>query len=675
MPNSVQAVNTVLVATPTVGFGDLIRHSLEETGLYRVHVVHSAVEARTFWADTCCQFVILDSDLSGSSLRDLVYDLQHSCPDMRLVLIPPENDPRHPAIEGIPTAAFLQKPFYLPDLVDLMQQLTTGTQPDAPSQVNPHAWISQPILDRLLSTTSSTAGAVAWQDGDFVQGGMLPKGTEAGLAAIMARFWQRDERSDLVRFARLEFNQGSFDCLVYMSALNADADLTAGLIYPIQTPLSKVRTQAAPILEALRELLTQSNDQQSAQATQPAPQEPSDPIPPPDLLEVSAGWIPDGPPGDPIVAATEDLASAPFTNPTAELPGQATAPSNAQEPILPDSDFWEDEGEIPAFNLAEMLGNIPSPDPNGKPAPQSGDYNGWLPETIFPPAPVNEPDIQPDGPPRWEPSLTVKPSVLPVPPKDESRLRWEREVLDAAANSPVQPASTPGPRGAFIRSEEIEHSNQPEPVQDEKAKEIDQDLSTPPLEVGPASPHSPPELDDLAIQPLDELDEEDGEASGEQGSVLTALTSLDQLEPATAGLSLLNYTCVLIPRLPQHYLTRELSEKISQWVQQLCLAFGWRLEGIALRPEYLQWTVQVAPNISPGNVVKIVRQRSSELIFGQFEPLRKQNPSGDFWATGYLIVSGSQPPSANLLREFIQQTRIRQGVTKIPGEAAPRLNP
>ena len=170
------------------------------------------------------------------------------------------------------------------------------------------------------------------------------------------------------------------------------------------------------------------------------------------------------------------------------------------------------------------------------------------------------------------------------------------------------------------------------------------------------------------------MEDTEAEAAGEQGSVLTSLTSLNQLEPATAGLSQLNYTCVLIPRLPQHYLTRELSEKIGQWVQQLCLAFGWRLEGIALRPEYLQWTVQVAPTISPGNVVKIVRQRTSDLIFEQFETLRKQNPSGDFWATGYLIVSGSQPPSAGLLRDYIQQTRHRQGIIKTPGETAPRLN-
>ncbi|MBE0699817.1 MAG: IS200/IS605 family transposase [Anaerolineaceae bacterium] len=146
--------------------------------------------------------------------------------------------------------------------------------------------------------------------------------------------------------------------------------------------------------------------------------------------------------------------------------------------------------------------------------------------------------------------------------------------------------------------------------------------------------------------------------------VVASLTNIGQLEPVSPALSQLNYTCVLLPRLPQHYLTGELADRLAQWVQHLCLAYGWRLEGISIRPEFLQWTVQVAPSISPGHLVRIIRQRSSLNIFSQYTHLRDQNPSGDFWASGYLIVSGAQPPSAQLLREYISQTRKRQGVIK-----------
>jgi REP element-mobilizing transposase RayT len=138
--------------------------------------------------------------------------------------------------------------------------------------------------------------------------------------------------------------------------------------------------------------------------------------------------------------------------------------------------------------------------------------------------------------------------------------------------------------------------------------------------------------------------------------------SLSSFEPASAGLSNLAYTCILLPRLPQHYLSGEMAEKLGVWLPQISLAFGWRLEGIAIRPEYLQWTVQVLPAVSPGSLVRILRQRSSEKIFTVFPKLKYLNPSGDFWAPGYLIISGTQPPSPQLLRDFIAQTRRRQGL-------------
>jgi REP element-mobilizing transposase RayT len=146
--------------------------------------------------------------------------------------------------------------------------------------------------------------------------------------------------------------------------------------------------------------------------------------------------------------------------------------------------------------------------------------------------------------------------------------------------------------------------------------------------------------------------------------VITTISQINQLEPASPAISLLNYTCVLVPRLPQHFLTGELADRLAQWLAQLCLAYGWRLEGIAVRPEYMQWSVQVAPAVSPGNLVRIIRQRTSFYIFNAFAHLGTDNPSGDFWATGYLIVSGPQPPSAQLLRDYISQTRKRQGITR-----------
>jgi REP element-mobilizing transposase RayT/ActR/RegA family two-component response regulator len=135
------------------------------------------------------------------------------------------------------------------------------------------------------------------------------------------------------------------------------------------------------------------------------------------------------------------------------------------------------------------------------------------------------------------------------------------------------------------------------------------------------------------------------------------------MEPVTAGLYHLTYACLLVPRFSSHYLTGDLSDRLTEWLPGICVAFGWRLEFMAVRPEYLQWVVNVQPNTSPGYLMRVMRQHTSEKIFSDLPRLKKENPSGDFWAPGYLIMGGTQPHPPQLVRDYIKQTRERQGIS------------
>lgn len=135
------------------------------------------------------------------------------------------------------------------------------------------------------------------------------------------------------------------------------------------------------------------------------------------------------------------------------------------------------------------------------------------------------------------------------------------------------------------------------------------------------------------------------------------------LEPVSASVYNLTYACLLVPRFAQHHLTGDLAERLSEWMPEICIAFGWRLEFISVRPDYLHWLANVPPAASPSYLMRVIRQRISEKIFEEFPRFKKENPSGDFWAPGYLIMGGTQPASAQVIKDFIQQTRLRQGIT------------
>ncbi len=155
-----------------------------------------------------------------------------------------------------------------------------------------------------------------------------------------------------------------------------------------------------------------------------------------------------------------------------------------------------------------------------------------------------------------------------------------------------------------------------------------------------------------------------GELDETRPHSITEVASRVMLEPIAPGLYNLTYACLLVPRFSSHYLTGDVSDRLSEWLPQICIAFGWRLEYLAVRPEYVQWVVNVPPATSPGYLMRIVRQQTSEKIFIEFTRMKKENPSGDFWAPGYLIMGGTQPHPPQLVKDYIKQTRTRQGYSQ-----------
>ena len=124
----------------------------------------------------------------------------------------------------------------------------------------------------------------------------------------------------------------------------------------------------------------------------------------------------------------------------------------------------------------------------------------------------------------------------------------------------------------------------------------------------------------------------------------------------------LSYTCLLIPRFPNHYLIGDIVMGLNDRMTQISVAYGWRLDYISIKSDYLQWVLSVPPATSTGRFINLVRQQTSSYIFEDFPRFKRVNPSGDFWAPGYLINAGSQPHPQDAIKQFIKETRRQQGL-------------
>lgn len=134
------------------------------------------------------------------------------------------------------------------------------------------------------------------------------------------------------------------------------------------------------------------------------------------------------------------------------------------------------------------------------------------------------------------------------------------------------------------------------------------------------------------------------------------------LEPVSSSTYDLAYTCLLIPRFASHELKGDLAERLYEWLQQICISFGWRLEYENVQQEYMQWVLYVHPSTPPAYFMRVIRKYTSVQIFQDFPRIGRENLSNDFWAPGYLVILGNRPHPPEMIIEFIKMTRHQQGL-------------
>jgi REP element-mobilizing transposase RayT len=159
----------------------------------------------------------------------------------------------------------------------------------------------------------------------------------------------------------------------------------------------------------------------------------------------------------------------------------------------------------------------------------------------------------------------------------------------------------------------------------------------------------------LEIVSIDEGDISDSAIESESEDIV--LERMDQ-NPYEVS-----YTCLLLPRLSSHYLLGDVADQLQSILEQISTSFGWRLEFLSVKPEYLQWAIRVPPSTSTTYVMQVVRTQTSQQIFADYPRFKHENQSDDFWAPGYLIFWGSQPHPVEIIQRYIFQTRRQQGVS------------
>jgi REP element-mobilizing transposase RayT len=533
----------ILVITTSSQLGDSIRHTLEETELYRIHVVTNKSSAIVRADEIGAPLAMLDYSLNEEWVQDIGSALRTIHPSINIIILCDDNI-TPPSFDKLRPWILVRKPFRMSNFMTAISepQTTSTTTQNGENITLP--WLNDPTkaaqhLTRLTLESSAQAALITRKNNLWAYAGSLSQNAAKEVAQTVTRNWDGQKGSDLLRFIRLESTKAEH--MLYATRLATDTVLA--LVFDAETPFSTIRSQASQLVTDL--------DDERFESQRPV----------------------------------------------------GSVGSNMDQ---------DDSLDIPP--IGDILTNIPTPNP--------------------------------------EPATTR-----------DFRLPHKKEVFDPNETRVSVPLSN---ASAFKREASPAIHFKRMPVTTDQAKGPEVSTQSPQtvfnqVEVtAPSRPKVRPETPIAKPAP--------GDADVTRESPTTEAARKLVVEPTTAGLYHLTYACLLVPRFSAHYITGDLADQIGEWLPNICIAFGWRLEFLSVRPEYLQWVVNVQPNTSPGYLMRIMRQQTSEKIFSEFPRMKKENPSGDFWAPGYLIMGGTQPHPQQLVRDYIRQTRQRQGQEAPPFE-------
>jgi REP element-mobilizing transposase RayT len=155
------------------------------------------------------------------------------------------------------------------------------------------------------------------------------------------------------------------------------------------------------------------------------------------------------------------------------------------------------------------------------------------------------------------------------------------------------------------------------------------------------------------------------DARGAAMSQEAAPTVLEDTRPFIVAPSLLedeepvcDVTLYLAPRATSHFLVGGLAHQIRRWLPEICQTYGWELEGLSVRPDYLRWTLRDFPEVLIREMLQIIRGKTTQRIFRVYPNLRDGAAPDDFWAPGYLVDLQDRDFSTRSLMAHIAQGRL-----------------
>jgi CheY-like chemotaxis protein len=636
----------ILVASPDTSFGETLRTGLQDEGGYSVHLAANGAEVLASIGNLSFDGAIIDSLISDLPLPSLVDAIRLKHPYVKVLVIPPTDPFSTLTLEDCGADNFINKPVFIPDLLEIIRGLLKPTVPGAtesgenPFQEETTKGLSDIMGDEIAKIDWDSDNLPSAAGDDYPDTLVLP--LEDVIAKtqgqISVKTGPKKNTGALQEIPPEQFLEME-ELAKWFSESTARSAMLVGRGEVVATNGEIDGDRQKKFAREVSERLQTSNARELIRY-----------IPPQQGTgnELLFSSVIDT--GKFLVLTYDADISYSVIREQAErlrkrlVEGIQTAPVKAEDV----TNAWSAEaGETPGENFA-IQSEIPEQGngshymdsavpPISNQETQSSGIDQILPET----------DLVVEAIPRVMPSSFNIENDFPLPDSEprsgdlvaEDEYPWLAagavSLVEGASDNSVIPEGFPSDfpwEEPLVKEVVGQSTSEPEPV---------------------AAILSDGTQVDKTANAESELDE--NLADQEPGEKITT-AELELKNPPEGGIRNLR-VFLLIPADPRVFLTGKLAAELGDWIPQVCQSMNWEVDALAVRPEFVRVGLIAEPDQLDDQIVVTLQDATTRLVAANYPQMALDPDKPLFWADDFLKINPNDPPDQNELNAFIRHLR------------------
>ena len=115
----------------------------------------------------------------------------------------------------------------------------------------------------------------------------------------------------------------------------------------------------------------------------------------------------------------------------------------------------------------------------------------------------------------------------------------------------------------------------------------------------------------------------------------------------------IEYHFVWVTKYRYQLLTGDVARRLRELIRQTCLLFEIEIIRGVISKDHIHILISAPPTISPSDIMRRIKGRTSSKIFEEFPYLKKRYWGRHFWARGYLCVTAGEL-TKHMIEEYLE---------------------